>query len=700
MAKKVYKSKKTKEEKRAELKEIIDSMNQQIDYVTRTPENMVEYLKFMSTFRHYSLRNTLLIQRQFPGAKAVASFADFKKKGFFVKEKSKIKILYPSKSSSQFRNAEGEWTNVNEASPSEKSLIDQGKLEVVSGMTTFRKGDVFDISQTNAKAADLPIIFPNRWLEGEVKEYDSMIEGLEEYMGSLGVEYDQSINEIGAAKGYFVPSLNLVRLNERNTELQNVKTLIHELAHARLHKNSSYTRQEEEFQAELVAVSVCAKFGIDTTEYSLPYLKSWTDGTTLEERKKLLDEVYVASKEMIDTVEPVLMRNRNHEKTIITEAEMMKSKQEEGEKMNDVEKIKTIYKSFIRGEPLSSQDRTDLMRYDRNASEWDRMDVRLAALGELSLEGISNTNEHYERIEGTRGENKALLQVQEAEYRQFAERISLKQHMPEVNDSERKGPFEILFENMAKRYEKQATFEKEDTNLILNFKGKVIYFYDSENQEVTKSVVDMDGEWTKAVRSASLEDNVSINLFSDLMTQSGQLMTTAKSYGIDQDSIFSESDFIQLFKQGLSQKEQYMAIQGLRDDVYFEWVFSGEKGKNEIEKYQEMRNNQLKEQIRDGNSNYQNSEGVEFSIHKSMKEEGVEFALISDETGVKDKIRLNTPEEKESFLIKENVIACTEKSMEFTSKGIENHQSKSNAEQKNLVVEQAMRSKIQDTRSR
>lgn len=171
MAKKVYKSKKTKEEKRAELKEIIDSMNQQIDYVTRTPENMVEYLKFMSTFRHYSLRNTLLIQRQFPGAKAVASFADFKKKGFFVKEKSKIKILYPSKSSSQFRNAEGEWTNVNEASPSEKSLIDQGKLEVVSGMTTFRKGDVFDISQTNAKAADLPIIFPNRWLEGEVKEY-------------------------------------------------------------------------------------------------------------------------------------------------------------------------------------------------------------------------------------------------------------------------------------------------------------------------------------------------------------------------------------------------------------------------------------------------------------------------------------------------------------------------------------------------
>lgn len=989
MAKKVYQSKKTAQEKQDEIKEIIHSMNEQIDHVTKTPENLVEYLTFMSTFRHYSLRNTLLIQRQFPGAKAVASFTDFKKKGFFVKEKSKIKILCPSTTTSQFKNAEGEWVKLKEASPSEKNQIARGELKVESGMVSYRKGDVFDISQTNAKASDLPKIFPNRWIEGDVKEYEAMIQGLEKVMENLGVAYDWHTQEIGTAKGYYIPSLHVIRLNERNTELQNVKTMIHELAHARLHNNSSHSKQEREFQAELVAVSVCAKFGLDTTEYSLPYLRSWTDGTTLDERKALLDEVYTAAKEMIDTVEPIIMRSRTHElqeefdllpeqqeflknKILRDEEKLLKAqsseslnrmyafhyptedgttisdgtkisfilrvtptdfqtshdvlaeygtkyttqlKRFEAEKnfqewvghesvevdysyfnhfevdvldefnqtkrsfvnsklpsivfmsgrkfmetqfeeywtetqgtssfeewikrvasdvkdidvsglyavnkekntltflknegvglefirselrkeyknvsfpspysemvdvknigtefltdlmafihennpsftqfdeaenkltigkdiqyelgvesellkknerdrndtflttrtidvsrelnylieeeleltvnegvfrMTELDRIKAMYKKFVGGESMDSQERTDIMRYDRNATEWERMDMRLAALGELTLDGGSYT-EQYDRLEATRGESMALLAIQEKEYQVMAERIMPPRTATGLTSSERKGPFEHLFESMGKRFEKQATFEKEDTNLVLNFQGKIIYYFDSENQEVTKSVVNMHGEWNKAVQSASLEDSTSFHLFSDLMTQSGQMMAQAKLYGIDQDSAFTETDFIQLFKQGLSQKEQFISIQEHRDTTHLERVFSGKMSEFESKEYQEERDNELKEKIKDGHENFQNSEGLEFSVHQSTKEKGIELILVSDDTGVKEKIRLTSPEMKEAYLLEQNVVACTSKSMEFTRKGLEKAQSNEKFEQttsQNGVVNQ------------
>src|SRR5699024_2077001 len=125
------------------------------------------------------------------------------------------------------------------ATEQEKDLINKGELEKKASGLYFGKGSVIDVSQTNAKASDLPDIFPNRWLEGGIANYQNMLEALQKVGDKLDVTIGEPMEELGAAKGAFYHGIdgrkNHIGLNPRNGELQNVKTLIHELAHAKLH---------------------------------------------------------------------------------------------------------------------------------------------------------------------------------------------------------------------------------------------------------------------------------------------------------------------------------------------------------------------------------------------------------------------------------------------------------------------------------
>lgn len=112
-----------------------------------------------------------------------------------------------------------------------------------------------------------------------------------------------------------------VALNPRNSELQNVKTLLHELAHAKLHTaetHMNYSASEKEFQAEMTAYTVSSYFGIDTSEYSLGYLANWTQGKELKDKSKLLKEVHETSTEFIETIEKTLekVKEQIHEKEV------------------------------------------------------------------------------------------------------------------------------------------------------------------------------------------------------------------------------------------------------------------------------------------------------------------------------------------------------------------------------------------------
>ncbi|WP_200411789.1 LPD25 domain-containing protein [Virgibacillus salexigens] len=313
---------KTIEQKREKVKQLTETMDNSIDSYFESEEKMAEYLEFMTQFHNYSLRNSALIQSQFKGAQAVGNYNFWKEKGFQVQKGEKaIRILVPNKTQPKFKDENGKWKSINRATEQENELLNKGELEKKASGLYFGKGSVFDVSQTDAKASDLPDIFPNRWLEGNVANYQNMLEALQKVENKLDVTIGEPLEELGAAKGAFYQGLdsrkNHIGLNPRNDELQNVKTLIHELAHAKLHgtpdKHFNLSSEEKEFQAEMTAYAVASYFDIDTSDYSLGYLANWTQGKELKDKAKLLEEVRGAAVEFIEVMEPELMKDQAKE---------------------------------------------------------------------------------------------------------------------------------------------------------------------------------------------------------------------------------------------------------------------------------------------------------------------------------------------------------------------------------------------------
>ena len=299
--KKEYEKKNTKEV----VDEIIKKTNEKLNNYFESTEDIKEYLIFMSKFHNYSVGNCALIQNQFAGAYAVGSFNFWKEKGFPVKKGEKgIQILVPTPIK-RFKDENGKLKYVSQATKEEKEKIKNGELESYTRMG-YKQGYVFDVSQTNAKAEDLPKIFPNKWLEGEIYDYDLFKIAMERLSEKIGYKIIDAPYELGVAKGVAFPTTKEIALNPRNSDLQNAKTLLHELAHAKLHTAetmNNYSHEEREFEAEMVAFTVCSHFGIDTSEYSLKYLDHYTKDTDIKDRKKLLNEIRETSAEFIDSIE-------------------------------------------------------------------------------------------------------------------------------------------------------------------------------------------------------------------------------------------------------------------------------------------------------------------------------------------------------------------------------------------------------------
>jgi len=310
---------KTLEQKREEVKKLTETMNESIASYFETPEQMAEHLAFIMQFHEYSLRNTALIQSQFKGAQAVGSYRFWQEKGFQVQKGEKaIQILVPNKTQPKFKDANGKWKTIKKATEQEKELINSGELEKKASELYFGRGSIFDVSQTDAKASDLPDVFPNKWMEGDVANYQDMLEAMKKVGSNLDVTIGEPLEELGSAKGAYYQGVgdrkSHIGLNPRNGELQNVKTLIHELAHAKLHgtpeKHINLSSEEKEFQAEMTAYAVASYFEIDTSDYSLGYLANWTQGKELKDKAQLLEEVRETAVGFIETMEPELMKEQ------------------------------------------------------------------------------------------------------------------------------------------------------------------------------------------------------------------------------------------------------------------------------------------------------------------------------------------------------------------------------------------------------
>lgn len=282
-------------------------------------EKYREYLKFVSKFTDYSARNTMLINLQRPDATLVGSYGLWKRLGRSVnKGESGIVIMSPvPHKTNQYveieRQAEDEWGNklYNDDGTEKMETIEKNVVEMA-----FKKQYVFDLSQTNGK----PIPDPVQELSGEIDEekLGVIFKAIKKVTG-IAPEYRTLT---GGAKGYYSPSANSIIIKSSMSGEQTLKTVIHESAHCLLHDPDKKIvtvkspRNEKEVQAESIAFIVCEKLGVDTSEYSFPYIASWSEGKQLDQLNKFLDEIQKASQTIFEGIDSELLKYKKRDLTV------------------------------------------------------------------------------------------------------------------------------------------------------------------------------------------------------------------------------------------------------------------------------------------------------------------------------------------------------------------------------------------------
>ena len=314
------KKRKSADELKKETDQLVKDAMENIKNHFDDPEDVLELGAFMSKFYNYSLKNTALIQNQLPHAHAVAGAKKFKEAGFFIRKGEKaIRVLAPT-TYKCFINEQGRSQSLSKATKLQKEKILKGELKTEE-RRAFKNVPVFDISQTTATADDLPKIFPNRPYNFDLTKATNtklLYQSLETYAISEGLTIIDDLTTVtpvlGTAKGAYgqgIDGSEMLFMNPRFTQAEQVPTMIHELAHAKLHSkasNSTYSSSVKEFQAELAAYIVAHHYGIDTKEESIPYIAAWTkNGQTVEDKLAQMEEVKVFSRQMIEQIDTQLV---------------------------------------------------------------------------------------------------------------------------------------------------------------------------------------------------------------------------------------------------------------------------------------------------------------------------------------------------------------------------------------------------------
>ena len=278
------------------MKEITDRLEQGILGLYES-DRYADYLRTMSKFHDYSLNNTILIAMQ--GGNLVKGYKQWEKEfDRHVKPGEKaIKILAPSPFTVK--------KQVEKIDPdTQKPVFDKDGKPVTEEkeikIPAFRVVSVFDISQTEGK--ELPALTYE--LTGNVEQYKDFFAALEKTSPfAMGFEALS-----GGVKGRCNYEEKRIFINEGMDELQNIKTAIHEIAHATLHDTALAMperpdRRTREVQAESVAYAVCQHYGLDTSDYSFGYVAGWSSGRELDELKSSLETIRSTAAEIINSID-------------------------------------------------------------------------------------------------------------------------------------------------------------------------------------------------------------------------------------------------------------------------------------------------------------------------------------------------------------------------------------------------------------
>ena len=294
----------TSEKPAEKLKEITDRLEQGIKELFDS-ERYKEYLRVMSKFHNYSFNNTLLIAMQKPDASLVAGFSAWKNnfQRNVVKGEKGIKIIAPSPFKiKQEMDKIDPATNKPVIGADGKPVKEEKEITIPA----FKVVSVFDVSQTEGK--ELPDIAVDT-LTGDVERFKDVFAALEKTSPvPIGFEKIE-----GGAHGYYHLEEKRIAIDEGMSELQTLKTAIHEIAHAKLHDIDLNAPKEEqqdrpdrrtrEVQAESVAYAVCQHYGLDTSDYSFGYVAGWSSGRELDELKSSLETIRATAAEIINSID-------------------------------------------------------------------------------------------------------------------------------------------------------------------------------------------------------------------------------------------------------------------------------------------------------------------------------------------------------------------------------------------------------------
>ena len=320
----------TSENQKDRLKEITDRLEQGILEVFES-ERYKEYLRIMSKFHHYSFNNTMLIALQKPDASLIAGFSAWKNShGRTVKKGEKgIRIIAPApfKVRQEIEKLDPK-TNMPLVGADGKAVTEEKEITIPA----YKVVSVFDVSQTEGK--EIPSIGVNE-LTGDVSQYEDFFTALKKASPvPIALEHID-----GSTHGYYHLAEKRIAIDDNMSELQTLKTAIHEIAHAKLHdidlnapkeeKENHPNQRTREVEAESVAYTVCQHYGLDTSDYSFGYVAGWSSGKELSELKGSLETIRLAASELIDSIDGHFKELQRAKENELSEKETEPALQEE-----------------------------------------------------------------------------------------------------------------------------------------------------------------------------------------------------------------------------------------------------------------------------------------------------------------------------------------------------------------------------------
>ena len=262
-----------------------------------TSNRYKEFLKTMAKFHNYSFNNTMLIAMQRPDATLVTSYKNWQSMGRQVMKGEKgITIIAPA----PYKKMK------------EKEVLDENQRPIMGTdgkpkteqvevtVPHFKAVTVFDIAQTSGEP--IQTLAP-KLLTAAVQDFDSFMQAIQK-ISPVPIRFDEID---GNANGYYHNADKEIVIKKGLSESQTLKTAIHETAHAKLHDREimeslglEKDRLTKEVEAESVAYCVCSSFGLDTSDYSFPYIAGWSSSREMKEMKTSMDVIRKTAGEMID----------------------------------------------------------------------------------------------------------------------------------------------------------------------------------------------------------------------------------------------------------------------------------------------------------------------------------------------------------------------------------------------------------------